>query len=814
MDVKKYCLCYLIMPKASEKEKAFSFLEKEVGLITAINNPKLAPYIETFRHYPENILMQSLGVLSGFFKINDFSEESAYIVNFLSSILKKEYYANPKRPIESSFDSALRKVNLALSEIAKEGNISWLGKIDGCVCILEKNNLHFSVCGGGRVFLFRNQVFTEISKDMADLEEGPNPLKTFENVSSGRLEKDDKILICSDDIFEVLSIEDIRKEAVRQSKNKFSQFMKTALINSLDAVGAIIIDVFEKKEEKKEEIPEKIEVSNVFSKKAFEKQQPPVKGLNELLKEETGKKEYTDEKTGHIYIQEGAEEAKKESETNLQWFLFKERLLDTFYWSKNKAKRRFLLFGRSIEKLKDSTASKMATMKEERKKKKELAIAEALAKKEDRRIEEEKQLQAKLKMQEEQKRIQEEKRILEEKKKKEERKILADLTEKKIQKEDFLPAEEQPTGRAGYMEVPQFIKEKSKYFGIKTKDEPTISPIPVVPIPKPEREKIPIKERIAPSFQKIKYIFSLLTLKQKLYSGIAIILIILVPFVFIKIQNAQKAASAPTTQESAPSPKEILSEEKNIIFLDNLNRTFEGQNFEKVLTMNEKLIAIGPDKILVRGEETKESDWPSNFGSIKEVSPMKDLNLVLILTDQDKIISYSPTSSQFKENNIQIPDQSKITGMGTYLTYLYLIDAQNNQIYRYPRAEGGFGERTNWFKENFSLSDSCCLAIDENLYLLDEGRILKLFKGQNQGLNLEATANNLEPAELYTDSDIQNIYVLDTNNSRVVKYSKNGEIISQYFNENIKNATDFSVDEAGKKVYLIISGEINSFDLQ
>ena len=354
------------MPRANEKEKSFTILEKDLNIISAVSNPKLSPYLDVFRHYPENIMLQNLGILSGFFKINDSSDESAYIVNFLSSVLKKEYYINPKRSIESSFDSALRKVNLALSEIAKEGNINWLGKIDGVVCILEKNDLHFSVCGKARVFLMRKQALSEISADMAPDDVEPNPLKTFADVSSGRVENGDKIVICEDNVFKVFSEEELRKGALRFKREKFIQFIKTALTNKLEIVGAIIIDIFEKEEEKKIFHEENKEIYNVFSKNVFEKKVAVPKKLTELLasEEHSG---YNDGKTGHIYIQEGKEEIKKENSFGIYWFFLKEKTGDAFFWMKNRTRRRMYSIGRSISKTSSALLANAKLKLEERK---------------------------------------------------------------------------------------------------------------------------------------------------------------------------------------------------------------------------------------------------------------------------------------------------------------------------------------------------------------------------------------------------------------------------------------------------------------
>jgi hypothetical protein len=798
------------MPKANEKEKGFTILEKDLNVILAVNNPKLSPYLDVFRHYPENVSLQNLGILTGFFKINDLGDESAYIVNFLSSVLKKEYYANPKRAIESSFDSALRKVNLALSEIAKEGNVNWLGKIDGAVCVFEKNTLHFSVCGKAKVLLLRNQSISEISADMAPDFAEPNPLKTFIDVSSGRLEDGDKIIVCKEDIFKVFSEEEIKKGSVRFEREKFVQFIKTALTNKLEIVGTIIVDIFEKEEDSKPAPEPKSEIHNVFSKKVFEKKEDVSQKLSELLIQEE-KKEYTDGKTGHIYIQEEKEgEFKKESPVQIYWVLAKEKIGDTFYWIKSRAKRKIALMGRSIAKTSQSFIAKAKLKLEERKKirleKKEqaekYAAASAASSAAAKALADKKALAD----EEERNRISKESTFA---------KAQADKTEEipaqPVFNEPFLA---RLAKRKAELEKEDEEKKKLSYNA-----EPSRNIMQSVTDGKIEAEKdifAPFK-KITPDFRKIKELLFSFSNKQKIYSAIAIFLIFVAPLVFLKLQSAMKTKQAPKqTEQKAPSARELFSREKNIIFLNSLEKLSAIRNPKVLLFLNEKIIAVSDSQLLVKDNNgsIKEIAWPENYGKATQASSMKDLNLALIYTDQNKMISFLSATSGFKENNISILENSKISGLGTYLTYAYLLDSENSQIYRYPRAEGGFGEKVDWYKDQAKLSNACCMSIDENVYLINEGKELKIFKGKIQDFNLEKTVNSFTPDKIFTDSDTQNLYVLDKNNGRVIKFSKDGALLAQYFHEDIKKAIDFVIDEKNSKAYIITSENLVSFDLQ
>ncbi len=78
--------------------------------------------------------------------------------------------------------------------------------------------------------LLRNHYLSNISEGLSS-EEGKNhPIKTFLNVSSGPVKSGDKIIITSQEIFKIFSETEIKKNAERFPPEKFSQFLKTALL--------------------------------------------------------------------------------------------------------------------------------------------------------------------------------------------------------------------------------------------------------------------------------------------------------------------------------------------------------------------------------------------------------------------------------------------------------------------------------------------------------------------------------------------------------------------------------------------------------
>jgi len=748
--------------KNSEKKANSGELEKIISPILVANNSKLKPFIELFEAYPENINLQPLGTMIGFFKINDKSEDSAYIVNFLASVIKKEYFINYKRPVSESLDGALHKVNLTLSEIAKNGNVRWIGQLDSAICVLEKNILHFTVSGTAQILLLRNQMLSNISQDLNPEELEPNPLKTFSNVSSGYLEAGDKIIITSGELFNLFSLNEIKKGSLRFDQEKFVQFLKTAMINELDSAATVVIDINEnavKVERKKAKAKEVEQELNAFDGKTFEKPTISPEDLHPLDKDSSNS-EYTDEKTGHIYVQGDDQESPETSFWGNLGTTLGEKMVDLSYWLKNATrkiklslKRFFILVKEQLITLKISLVRKIKVAK---KKRKEAAT------------------------------------------------LKASDSETVIFEENNFP-ESEPENIPAMKEVLPEINNTASFW---SKFQSWFGKINLSQI----TSKLKF---ILPDTNKIKNSFSYWDYQKRLYVILILVAILVIPLIF----SRWPLKKPPVIQEEIaiqPSAKELLLEDKSIIEMAANPSLIASSDIKKVIFLNNQLFAVSPAEITsldTNGIVTKYS-LPADFTSPILATSMEDLNLIFLLSKSGRLISFSPISKKFQENNLVLPANSRIEGLATYLTYVYAADSNANQIYRYPRAEGGFGAKSDWLKDAIDLKNLSDLAIEENLYLAQNNKIVKLFQGKVQPFTLTETPTPFSVNKLFAGRKLTHLYALDSQNGRVAKLSKDGTILNQYYNDALRDASDFAVNETNNKVFFVTSEGIYSFNIR
>lgn len=734
----------------------------EINEIIIVNNKKLNPYLELVNFSSRNIDQKKLGTILGIFEIKDLSDDSAYIVNFLASVAKKTYFASHQKSPEDSFESTLAKVNLSLAEIANHGNVNWIGKIDAVFCSIFENQINFSVSGDAKVLLLRNERLIEISESLSPKDEAVNPLKTFTDIASGRLEVGDKLILTTDDISHIFTIEDLEKHALSFDNEKFVRFLKTALVNELEIAGTIVLDAKEKIEEPQKKVvsveseiaPEKID-KNLFGSKAFEKKNSPAKYKKEKSSKSSAKKDsektYTHQKTGHIYITDSGEDFDAPSENKYdEWLaLAKEKLSDFSFWFKED------YIKKTNYKIKRSFTNLISQLKT----KSESPVTKP----------------------------------------------------RKTEEKYTLP----PVPSIKTEKISKGLRDKFSSIKNRFEKTPSISSadktLPTnIPSLKDNSHKfinlikslvlkfIKLISVVLPKLSMVKKSFLGMNLKFKVITLFVIISIFVVPFVLIKINSEPQPANI----EAEAKPSEDLKVNPSTQTYKEATDLYQDSNLIGSFVFNNSVFAIGKNKITSIGEGGKDYPFPDNFRNAKLYSFMSDLKLLFLINENNQLISFSPISLKFNNDAISIESNVKIERIESYLTYLYMIDSNNKQIYRYPRAENGFGEKINWLQGEVNLEEVEGLAIDGNLYIAQDDSIIKLFNRKLQSFELKKDANS-SVNEIFTNENVSSLYVLDKMNGELDKYDKEGNKQSFVSNQELTQASKIWVDEKNSLAYFI-----------
>ncbi len=811
--------------KVTPPKSAPGVLARTFHEILIADKRSYEPFVKVFRAEGENVSKLDLGTLVGVFEVDEKDEDAAYIVNFLASVAKKEYFNNPRRgPIES-FEAALHKVNVALAELVKHGNVSWLGKLHGVLAVLEKNNLHFSVTGEAALLLFRQEQFSEISEGLASSEASVHPLKTFVEVSSGRLMEDDSIILSTPELLALFPLDYLTKQAVRMNAQAFRQFLRTALVNEIDMAAVLAIELSVANLEapvpslktKSGSRPKNQTVANAFSQATFTPAKPPIP-LDDPepapVATSPSKEEFIDEKTGHIYVQ-GDEIGDGSS-------LKHSVILESFREATSRVGE---FFSRTVRRQGKKTARLGAFLLWESR-----TQTARLARKAAQKIS---SLKATLAEQQKAKALQQvrqmEKKVRQETKRQAEAlvepEIIADEITLPIQV--TIPPEavgetisESSLERVATIEesvVPSHIERFRSLY--QSKPPSTIAP-PVSPTKTP---KTPLQKNSTQkdtsvrldtwkhSFEKWRSTtssslktFSQVILKQKkiiLISFGGLVIVSGLGFLFLHFKTNPQASKPeiPSPITSAPAPTTL---ETNSL------------QAESTLTLNKELVALvflenqgygATAKSIVALDSKEEFIVPDIKGEIRFLAPMKDLRLIFVLTSQNELFAWSPLAKTFTKNELVLPENARVTGIGSYLTYLYVLDRGNNQLYRYPRSTLGFTESTNWMKESFELTDTAFLAINETVALApSREHLLSFSQGKNTGTFSQSKTEEdmIFIQALTTDSDFPFIYALDDKNILSI-WSLERKLLHTYTLKDAPKEATYLASDPEKKVLIL-----------
>jgi hypothetical protein len=166
---------------------------------------------DIFSYEPENIEEAALGNLYVVAELAA-NKDSSHLINLLTSLIKREYYALPHRGPLESLEASLKKANIALSELANQGNLEWLGKLHFICAVLNKEkDLFLTQSGEAQAHLFREGKLTNITKKNVPVAQKPHPAKTFQSVISGRIEPSDKLIFGTPAIFDFFSAPGFRQ---------------------------------------------------------------------------------------------------------------------------------------------------------------------------------------------------------------------------------------------------------------------------------------------------------------------------------------------------------------------------------------------------------------------------------------------------------------------------------------------------------------------------------------------------------------------------------------------------------------------------
>jgi|GEM_PF-928888 len=159
-------------------------------------------------------------------------------------------------------------------------------------------------------------------------------------------------------------------------------------------------------------------------------------------------------------------------------------------------------------------------------------------------------------------------------------------------------------------------------------------------------------------------------------------------------------------------------------------------------------------------------------------------------------------SSHFSEN---VPTGDSMVGLRIYPTNsrVYTIDKANNRVLSFLAGDKDISKPVVAIANAGDLSQASDLAIDGNIYLINNGTVLKFNSGAKQDFTPSLPSGLASGAKIYTQSDFANLYILDGGNKRIIILNKKGGLVGTLNLPQLSNMKDFTVEEKGKTIFIL-----------
>src|SRR3989344_7561482 len=173
------------MEKISIKPRAREIVYKN-------NEPGL--FYDAFSYDSNGGPEKALGSLYIVGQVKYGDEDLAYLVSLISSLARREYYANapaPDQTQKTAFESTLKKLNEVLSDFFKNKQF----KMTVGLAAIAGDNILISRIGNVRFSLARNNEHIDVVNNVSLFNQEHNNEKEFSNVISGKVLVGDKLFM-------------------------------------------------------------------------------------------------------------------------------------------------------------------------------------------------------------------------------------------------------------------------------------------------------------------------------------------------------------------------------------------------------------------------------------------------------------------------------------------------------------------------------------------------------------------------------------------------------------------------------------------
>ncbi|MGB6839063.1 MAG: hypothetical protein WBE27_02210, partial [Microgenomates group bacterium] len=240
------------------------------------------------------------------------------------------------------------------------------------------------------------------------------------------------------------------------------------------------------------------------------------------------------------------------------------------------------------------------------------------------------------------------------------------------------------------------------------------------------------------------------------------------------------------------------------LYLD-LSILTDGFKADKMVASEGRLFVLDKEgKRVVQIElETKRTEVAAGAEDVEEAKDVTAYSDRIFVLSEGGIYEVSDGRKKKVDN-----DWAGDVLVHAYAGNLYVLEKETSKVWRYAGIEDGFGSKQGWLAPSVEpdLTNIFSWAFDGSVWLLStSGGVFKYTRGNQDSLDFSSVIPQLSrPSAVYTNEELDFVYLLEKERGRIVVAEKDGAYKSQYFSDKIREAKGLVVsEEVGKMIFLV-----------
>lgn len=249
---------------------------------------------------------------------------------------------------------------------------------------------------------------------------------------------------------------------------------------------------------------------------------------------------------------------------------------------------------------------------------------------------------------------------------------------------------------------------------------------------------------------------------------------------------------------------DVLARQEKLSGVERVSlQEFYAADFSPHLSITgENIVALGDGTLAVLSASGSQESEVEVFDE-SVVSSVSSDNFVYALTDSSVM---QVDLGNFEES--EIVEHTGALSIALFSSNVYLLYPDRITKYTPPTYD-----ESEYFSEN-APSRMSNFAIDGSVYVVADNTLLKYLRGVRDEFEIQNLTTPLGPESLiHTNPELENVYVLDPENSRVVVLDDAGSVLQQLSAREFSNATSFVVNPSEETGYVTVGNTIYSFSL-